>query len=394
MSDSRSASWRAAFGTLLLLVAGITIAIALAEATLRALDPFPQRLHGDRIVLPQSIRYFIENDHNPRLDQRVVHTKNSLGFRGPELPWNGSALTLFAVGGSTTECFYLGDGDDWPSRLMGHLSTSFPTLWVNNAGLDGHSTFGHRVLLEQRLLRHRPDVLIFLIGANDIGREDVDARRIEDMARARRKRGAATTLTRLARHSAVFALVQNARRTFEAKSRGLSHEALDLGRVGALPHRQAAVNRLISGHRARYLPAFRQRLDDLVSLSRSNGALPVLVTQPALFGPAVDDVTGVDLGTIAIGEQFWSVGRRWNGSMGWEMYETYNDVTRETARDRNVPLIDLASSLPKSSRLFYDTIHFTSEGAREVARIVAESLCPILAGHFPDRARGPCEPAR
>ncbi len=116
----------------------------------------------------------------------------------------------------------------------------------------------------------------------------------------------------------------------------------------------------------------------------------MLVTQPALFGPVVDDVTGVDLGLIAMGDHGWNTGRKWNGAMAWRMFERYNDVTRDLGHERGVPVIDLAKLLPKSSRLYYDTLHFSAEGADVVAGVVARELCPILAERFPDRRGGDC----
>ena len=46
--------------------------------------------------------------------------------------------------------------------------------------------------------------------------------------------------------------------------------------------------------------------------------------------------------------------------------------------------------LPKSSQLFYDFVHFTNDGASELARIVSEDLCSFLAKRFPDFMAGPC----
>jgi len=88
-------------------------------------NPFPFRLKGDNIILPQHYRYEIENLVFDSLDKRILHAKNSMAFRGPEWPVRPKEhITLFTVGGSTTECFYLFDGDDWPARLQSKLRAS------------------------------------------------------------------------------------------------------------------------------------------------------------------------------------------------------------------------------------------------------------------------------
>jgi len=76
---------------------------------------------------------------------------------------------IIFVGGSTTECFHISDGKDWPSAAGAMLKKQFPRIWHNNAGLDGHSTFGHLVLLHDLLLPLHPQMIVFLVGWNDIG---------------------------------------------------------------------------------------------------------------------------------------------------------------------------------------------------------------------------------
>ena len=47
----------------------------------------------------------------------------------------------------------------------------YPNVWVNNAGLTGHSTIGHITLLKEHVVKIHPKVIVFLIGINDIGTE-------------------------------------------------------------------------------------------------------------------------------------------------------------------------------------------------------------------------------
>ena len=94
-------------GTLLLLSFGCLVALLAAELFLRAYNPLGLRLWGDRIVLPRNQRQVLRNTANPRLPATILYSRNSLGFRGPEPPAVFSkALTVIAVGGSTTESRY------------------------------------------------------------------------------------------------------------------------------------------------------------------------------------------------------------------------------------------------------------------------------------------------
>ena len=142
---------------------------------LRIYNPIPHRIKGDKIILPVKKRYNIKNNNNVKLDKNILHTKNSLGFRGTEIPQNFSDyLSIIAVGGSTTECFYLSDGDDWPSKLEIKLKEIYKNIVVQNAGLDGHSTFAHKILIDDHIVKLKPKIILFLIGANDVGRDDLN----------------------------------------------------------------------------------------------------------------------------------------------------------------------------------------------------------------------------
>jgi hypothetical protein len=72
----------------------------------------------------------------------------------------------------------------------------------------------------------------------------------------------------------------------------------------------------------------------------------------------------------------------------------YNEVTRTVGAQQGVLVVDVARALPKSSRLFYDFVHFTNAGAEGVARVAFDALCPFLARRFPQHATQPCPGAR
>lgn len=371
-------------GTLALGLFGSLAALLLLEGFLRVYDPFGQRVWGDRIILPTRYRKVFDNRENPRLDPVVVFSKNSIGFRGPDPPPDfDQRLTLVAVGGSTTECLYLTDGKDWPQVLGADLARSFGGLWVNNAGLDGHSTYGHLLLVQQRIARLRPNVVLFLVGINDLGRTQM---RPQD--RALIDASNAPWTVRLARHSAIAATALNLRRGWEAQQVNLPYREIDLTSTPPfLPGRKRRDD-LVATHQA-HLPGYADRLRELVRLVRDFGAEPVLMTQPALYGEATDDVTGVDLARVEVDREHLL-----NGRIAWELLELYNDVARAVGHEQDVLVIDLARRLPKSSRLFYDFVHFTNDGSAQVAAIAEEALCPLLARRFPRHVTAPCKLAR
>lgn len=350
------------------------LVLALAEIVLHIYNPLPFRVHGNRIVLPVHQRYVFHNDGASKLDPVTHHAKNSLGFRGPDPPKDfADRLTLVTIGGSTTECLFLSDGHTWTDALARQLERSFPGIWVNNAGLDGQSTYGHLILLRDFVDALHPRVAVFLIGVNDIG---LEASTPYDTALTPPSSTVRSAEIFVRDHSELVALAQNLIRVARAKEEGFGHGQIDVRTIRHLEHDDTMTATTLEKFSAP-LPAFASRVSALVDECRAHGIEPILVTQPGLYGDGIDPATGVDLSTLQVKGAA-------NGRLWWRVQELYNDVTRKTARTRGVVLVDAARELPKDSRLFYDFMHFTNEGAARLGELIAVEIEPRLraiSGH-------------
>jgi lysophospholipase L1-like esterase len=342
--------------------------VVILEIFLRIWNPFGARVKGDKIVLPAGMVYDVPQPEGATgLDAQIHHTKNALGFRGPEKPadWE-AATTVVAIGGSTTECFYLSDGKDWPAQLMARLQPRMPQLWLNNAGLDGHSTFGHQVLLDDYVVKLKPDVVLFMMGVNDIG---VEAMRSYDSEMLENKTGFKNWLVN---HSAILSTISNIRRAAAAKRMGLSHQFEPLSKLKPLVIAPDSMDRAVAAQ-ASGRAAFSRRVHGLLATCKQHGMKPVIITQAMLWGDTLDPVTGLSLGDVALHEGG-------NGRMRWAVLESYNDVLRQIALEQGLPLLDLARMMPKSTAYFYDAYHFTNAGASKVADLLAPGLEKVLQG--------------
>ncbi len=353
------------FKNLIACFVGCILAILMLEAILRIYNPFPIRIKGHEIVLPINQKHVLTNTQTDKLDRDIIHRKNSLGFRGPEPPEHFEAYTtLMVVGGSTTECYYLADGKDWPAQLQDRLRQHHPQIWINNAGLDGHSTFGHRILVRDYLTGLKPDYILFLVGVNDVGRADLGHYDKKHIRQAH-----AGWKNSLVKNSEVLSLLYSFSRSVKAFQYGLSHHFPDLR---ALPHREFD-DRMIATElqqHQRFLDAYEARLEDLLTTTINAGIHPILATQPALIGSGIDDITGVNLETIAF--------RNLNGKIYWAILQAYNQVTQNVAEKFGSPVILLNQQVPKSSRYFYDAFHFTNAGAELISDILASELQQII----------------
>ena len=369
----------------LLTFAGIFVALLLLEALLHIYNPFQSRIKGNRIVLVTNKTYHIKNNIIKSLDPEVTVTRNSLGFRGANPPADfDKELTLVTIGGSTTQCFFLSDDQTWTARLGQRLQNNFQPLWINNAGLDGHSTHGHIVLLEDYIVPLHPKVALFYVGINDVAIGSLGQFDVENVKSGLHFDSPQAFVKSLSAYSEVVSLGLNMYRSFTAYQAGLTHHQVDLTKQGYLDISEETEKKYLEKNTGPYLKGYEERLKRLIDTCRKAGIEPVLVTQPMVAGFGTDDVTGVDLAKIR------TEGPQQSGKMYWDLIEIYNDVTRRVGHDNNVTVVDVAHELPKTSRYFYDFIHNTPQGADAIADVINKSLCPALQEKFPQYATRPC----
>ena len=354
---------------LLLLSLGIVFGLILIELVLQVYNPVETRIKGNIIILPINKNLTFVNNKISGIEKNIIHTKNSIGFRGNELPDEGLSdyLSIIVIGGSTTECYYLSDGNDWPSRLQKLISVDFNNVWLNNAGLDGHSSFGHYVLIQDFISKIKPKIAIFLVGLNDVGRDETQSEHTASFFKGRLLINSFEGLVKsLSAYSEIANIGLNAYKYFHAKSLGLPHQDVDLYNHAKTSYPEIGHQKIINEHLNKFVPKYRERLHKLVVEAKKNNINPVLVTQPALYGESIDPVTGIDLASVNI-----------NGNSGytkWKLLELYNDIVRQVCIEESILLIDLAREMNKSSEYFYDFHHFTNSGAEQVASIIYSHL--------------------
>jgi lysophospholipase L1-like esterase len=370
---------------LLVLLISLILVLGLCELILRVYNPLGFRIKGNKIILPINKKEIIHHEHGlGKLDKVVVHRRNSLGFRGPEPPADFSRdLTIVTVGGSTTECYDLAENKTWPHDLGVNLQRRFNHLWLNNAGLSGNSTFGHYILMQDFLVQLKPKVVIFLVGINDLGLRG--ERDFDQRIHGVNFRSLDRFLASAAVHSELATAALNLYRYYFPKSVMINNQndpqETDFKKLSHFEVSDAARAALIKDHQDHYLRPYKTRLEKLITICRKHNILPVLVTQPVLYGEGVDEASGVDLGHRFVAQDM-------DGATAWQVLELYNDTTREVGREQGVLVIDLARQMPKNSTYYYDLMHYTNAGAAQVANLIATQLTPYLAQKFPEYYRG------
>jgi lysophospholipase L1-like esterase len=331
------------------------------EIALRIKNPIYVPLRADEIQLPVNRVLKQVNANNPKVDELAVAAYNAIGLRGPNYPEQPDKfIKIFTVGGSTTNCVRLTDGRTWPDLLATMLvGSGDKKIWLNNAGMDGHSTFGHQILLQSHLRKYKPDYIIYLVGINDMERKDLTNFEVTLIRKGQPLRD------QIVAASELLSTLQVLKRSWMAYDLGVnSLEADDLTKLPVVHMNEAQRAGKLRMQREQYLSLFRRRVESLLSATRAAGARPILVTQPGLMGHGVDPTTGVRLDDL----EYRGLGIP--SSLKWDELELYNDVLRDIAAREDILLIDAAREMPKDSRYYFDWIHYSNSGAALMAHII------------------------
>src|SRR6185503_12392000 len=123
------------------------------------------------------------------------------------------------------------------------------------------------------------------------------------------------------------------------------------------------------------LAEFRAVLLELLASATRHGAGLVLVTQPALWSTALDPELEGRLWLGGVGDFQHRAGCAYYTTAALARgLELFNAALVDFAREHELPLLDLARELAGDPRCFYDDVHFSEEGARRVARFLAQGL--------------------
>ena len=360
--------WRRIRQRLLALGLGLGLAALGGEVVLRIYNPLRSPARGNDIVVPVFKSFVLHNPDLPKISAACRRIYNSLGFRGPEPPADfASYLTLLTVGGSTTACWRLDQGLSWPDEDAEILGATRKKFWLNNAGYAGHSTFGHRILIDKYVRQLAPDFVLFLTGVNDLERGDLKPEDSQLIVAADSIRN------RIIYHSELLSTIQSLLRYWRAVDLGVAFSDgldQDWSTMERFAGPTKGREQLRAEHRE-FLTAYESRLRGIVASCREGGITPILMTQPAMYGRGVDPTTGVDIGPLSYFEKR-------SAAEQWDVLELYNDVVRSVARAEEIDCIDLAAEMPKDSKYFFDWVHYSIEGAKKVGQIVAARLDPIL----------------
>jgi lysophospholipase L1-like esterase len=353
------------------IVIGVLLGIIICEIVLHFYNPFPFAISKGRLVLPANQQAVFKNTWIKKLDNTIYYSRNALGFRGP-VPADSiyKIPSVICIGGSTTECRFISDSLTWPSQLYNHLKDSIPQLWLNNAGVDGHSTFGHLLLLKEYIAALKPRYVTILIGANDVENDtplQFDLMNEKKINFLSVKSFFKSLINKTELGSVLFQLYA----IKGAYKKGLIHKEVDFLTLKDTVL-DAAYTAAVLKKQDGYLAKYRQRIIDMVAICKSSNTVPILLTQPSLFGDYTDSATMIKMSNKIIPDAQPVT----NSITTQKVLELYNNVVRSFSKE--VKVVDLAAKMPKNSGYYYDFIHYNSAGCGKIAAILSAELMPFI----------------
>lgn len=349
------------------------VTIILLEVILRLYNPYRVKIRGQQFELLTNTEYRLVNPPCTNLDKTVIYKINSLGFRGDEPPKDVvDKLSILTIGGSTTASSVITEGKTWTDLLGKKLAEDFRDTWINNAGLNGYSTYGTINFMEYYLrdLYFKPKVAIFLVGANDVDRDDLDNRDTAEFNRIPR-----SFKNWLKQHSETVNLVINLKSRLFPQKHFTLRDCWDFSQFTPLTLESRYIDSALRAQTV-LTGAFRKRVEKIIDVCSQYNILPVLMTQP---------IVSPDSSTTAAGKKIGLHPFRKNENLALfaRKVQLYNEAIKQIALERSIACIDLAARL-SGPDYFYDFCHFNNPGSAEVADAVHAELKELLGKKFPE----------
>jgi lysophospholipase L1-like esterase len=375
----------------------VVLALSVTEVGLRSFYPPPT---GYFVLVPGTDR-IVESSPAlmPGVEGTARYRVNEHGIRGRPFGDDGSEVRILALGGSATECAYLDEDEVWTALLERRLGRSpgGRRAWVGNIGRSGRTARDHAVQLTYVLRQPPPiDVALVLVGANDLlfalAQGDAYERPAPitdpDAERAQLRRAFVLLPGPIHRPPAVpgdapwhertvlWQLARRVKLAWEARTsvarqdeRGATITQWRAARAAG-----ATIDRLPARFAA-MLAEYQRNLEAMVAAAAEARVELVLVTQPSLWRADNTEAERARLWMGGVGSYPATPARAYySTAVLAEGMHAYNDVLLEVCRTNGLTCVDAAGVLPQDTRILYDDVHFTEEGSRRIAALLAEVI--------------------
>ena len=293
------------------------------------------------------------------------------GFIMPSERHKNPDIILAFLGASTTECRYVDEEHRFPN-LTTLLLERHANIKINayNAARSGNDSLHSIDILLNKVLPFKPQIAIMMHNINDLvvllyehsywnknsSRSvivDINQEFVSNAFKVFRDR----YIPNLA--AAMRNLSTEARSIFKPKGKSGSPTSND--EFARIRGEKLVIDQ------AELADQFEMNLQTFIFCCQARRITPVLMTMASRLKPVPDEVIaqGFKKPEAQMGVKY---------SQFKELFDLFNDSIRKKARENGVLLIDLAQEIPPEKEYMYDVVHYTDQGSRRVAAIIAEEL--------------------
>jgi lysophospholipase L1-like esterase len=312
--------------------------------------------------------------HDPggQLPQGVALRIDENGFIMPSKVHAHPDRTLVFLGGSTTECCSVPEDKRFP-YLTGRFLEEKTKLKVNsyNSGRSGNDTLHSLNVLLNKVIPLKPDIVVMMHNINDLTilmyektywtknpyRGPIEAEPPSFKTAVKYLQEAGYLIRDL---------------TFPNLYRQIKHHLpFGLGVPSKKDEFKKVRGQKITLNTADLVRQFSLNLETFIDICRIRKITPVLMTMPSRLKDHPDPY--VQQHTKKLEDLQGITYQQFKGA-----FDRLNETVREVgARDR-VTVIDLAAQVPQEEEFLMDLVHYTDTGSALVAKLVSESLQPLI----------------
>lgn len=294
----------------------------------------------------------------------VIFRTDKDGFIMPSGFFEKPGLTIAFLGGSTTECFYVDEGNRFPF-LTGKLIGEKLGKRVNsyNAGRGGNNSMHSINILINKILPLKPKFVMISHSVSDL--------LVLTFERTYWNNNPASSL---------LGKGYNNKKIYSFKEWILNIKTVffpnitsAIEKIVAKKSAEEAAEKhdeseLLSAKEAGY--EFKSALQLFINICRAKEITPVLLTEASRLDSKPNEYVWKHIRFMTKDKVDYS-----------KIYETsllFEEIVREVGRENNVTVIDLAAEIPKTNEYIYDAYHFNDTGSKLASEIISKRLLELM----------------
>jgi len=280
------------------------------------------------------------------------HINGPKGDRDIEVPKPKDLFRVNCLGASTTGnyIFYNNQSYSYPMELEKLLHNTFPkmNIEVNNCGQGGYTSSGILIKFLLDTIDTEPDVVVIYHAYNDL-QVSLTTGYQSDYSHARRNLGEVHYLYRLASKIPNIPLAfWNYTINTSSFSQNIRYTLLS-----AITREEADIKNNFKG-----LTTYRRNIEHIINICKANNIQVILSSFCHYLYPEIEkDRTHLKYR---------------------EGIELENEIMREISRKYSLPLVDNYSLIPMENKYFVDSIHFSPEGMKLLAKNISAPIVEYI----------------